>query len=107
MSLDFHIAKSERVIGATVDIVLSLEFETHQAFFREDLSGRLPMISRIEDFYSDCRFAGREIEALRSEISELLEQVQESPPHYCWLTKLATACSDAIECNETIFVLSD
>jgi len=105
MSLDFHIAKSERA-ASKQHAALSVEFDLHEAFLSASKRCSLKLCSRMSDYYNDAHFNAAEIPHLRSEFGVVLESV---PPGELrdWVQALRNLCDKAIATDSELFVFSD
>ena len=106
--LDVHIADSFDTATRN-DPVVRIDLNVHAAFFNEriTLANDCPYLERMSDYFSDCTFAGADLQALLGEIDTVSKRIMATSPHQTWIKQLHDACQTAMANGDSIFVLCD
>jgi len=106
--LDVHIAKSFDDAMQNKPIV-RIDVDVHLAFFNDriGLVANCSQLQRMSDHYSDCTFAGQQIQALLAEIDTVSSKITATSPHQEWLKNLRNACHSAIANGDSLFAICD
>ena len=106
MALDVHIGNQLDDASVTMPL-FTIGSQMHSAFFRSDLSNGCPLLQRMDDYYSDCSFAGAEIPQLLSEIEIVCKRIPSASPYQSWMDNLRMACETAMSKKRAVFLLFD
>ena len=106
--LDVHIADSFDAATRNEPIV-RIDLDAHTAFFNDRivLTETCPTLQQMNDYFSDCTFAGRDLQNLLMEIDAIAQKLTSDSPHRAIITQLREACRTAINNDDSIFVLCD
>lgn len=106
--LDVHIADSFDAATRNEPII-RIDLDVYTAFFsdRIDLTETCPTLQRMNDYFSDCTFAGHDLQNLVMEIDTIAQKLAPDSPHRAMITQLREACRTAINNDDSIFVLCD
>ena len=108
MMLDIHIADSFDAATRN-DPVARIDLNVHTAFFNEriTLANDCPHLQRLNDHFSDCSFAGDDLQALLREIDTVSKRIMATSPHQTWMKQLHDACQTAMANGDSIFMFCD
>ena len=106
MSLDVYVAQSLEQ-AACSEPEASIDLQAHTAFFRTGLATGKPLLQRLGDYFSDCRFENPELGRLIEEIDTVVTRIPNSSPYYRWMKDLRSACNKALAEGSCLFAVCD
>lgn len=108
MALDFHIAKSENEASYKKSDA-SFDSQAHELiFYRYGLpTGKFLLFKRMEDYYKDTKYASDELQALITEIKEIMVLYSDNKQLKKQLNSILAICESAEKENMNVWVYCD
>ena len=108
MTLDFHLAKSQKQ-APYVNTSACFDEYIHEYIFHETglSDNTFPLFNRMADYYKDTHYHLAEIESLANEISRIKQLFAKSSTVQKQLSKIEVVCVKAMQSNLSIWVFSD
>ncbi|MBW4580004.1 MAG: hypothetical protein KME42_10585 [Tildeniella nuda ZEHNDER 1965/U140] len=117
MALDVHAGKSEAIASQRKRWAFFDEY-VHAALIgkinrlsptnsRSITVSCCPLLNRLQDFYSDCRYDLDELEPLREEIQAIKPEFTSDRRVITQLEMFEKACRDALNGNLNLYVFAD